>query len=194
MDNTVTTTPTVDQRLVKALAHPLRQKILIRLNETVASPKELSQEFGEPVPNVSYHVRTLLDLGAIELVRTTPRRGAVEHHYRALMRPYFSDEDWATLPLSTRRALFDGVLSLIWDDVARGAQAGGFDFEQVHVSRTTLVLDDRGWEELSKVMETTLDRAMQIQARSAGRLVKRGDEGTSSQLVMLHFGNKAPRG
>jgi hypothetical protein len=36
---------------------------------------------------VSYHVRILARLGLIELVRTTPRRGAVEHHYRSLPRP-----------------------------------------------------------------------------------------------------------
>src|SRR5919202_1286584 len=143
---------TVDQRLVKALAHPLRQRILIRLNERVASPSELAEEFGDRLPNVSYHFRILAELGAIELVGTTPRRGAVEHHYRATMRPFFSDEDWSTLPLSARR--------------------GRFDDEHMHVSRTTLALDERGWRELAKLLERTLDKALDIQARSAARLAE----------------------
>ena len=36
---------------------------------------------------VAYHVRTLLQLGLIELVDETRVRGAVEHHYRAVPRP-----------------------------------------------------------------------------------------------------------
>lgn len=52
-----------------------------------ASPKELAFELGEKLGNVSYHVRILARLGLIELVRETPRRGAVEHHYRSVPRP-----------------------------------------------------------------------------------------------------------
>ena len=33
--------------------------------------------------SVAYHVRVLKKLGCIELVETLPRRGAVEHVYRA---------------------------------------------------------------------------------------------------------------
>jgi predicted ArsR family transcriptional regulator len=35
-----------------------------------------------PVPAVAYHVRRLLEAGLIELARTQPVRGALEHHYR----------------------------------------------------------------------------------------------------------------
>lgn len=34
------------------------------------------------VPAVAYHVRRLLEAGLIELARTRPVRGALEHHYR----------------------------------------------------------------------------------------------------------------
>ena len=74
----------VDPRLAKALAHPLRARILVVLNERVASPNEIAQMLGEALPNVSYHVRTLSDLDCIALVRTAQRRGAIEHYYLAL--------------------------------------------------------------------------------------------------------------
>ena len=61
------------------------------LNERVASPSELADELGEPLGNVSYHMRRLAELECIELVRTTPVRGALEHHYRATARPVFGD-------------------------------------------------------------------------------------------------------
>jgi|SRR5215218_1972569 len=90
--------PTVDRRIAKALSHPLRSHLLGILNERVASPSEMAEELGESLQVVSYHCRTLLDLECIELVRTEPRRGALEHFYRAVVRPYFSDDDWSGCP------------------------------------------------------------------------------------------------
>ncbi len=76
-----------DQGIITALGHPLRARILTALDAGEASPKELADALGENLGNVSYHVRTLARLELIELVRRTPRRGAIEHHYRARPRP-----------------------------------------------------------------------------------------------------------
>ncbi len=42
----------------------------------------MAKEFDESLPLVSYHVRILRELSCLELVRTTPRRGAIEHRRR----------------------------------------------------------------------------------------------------------------
>jgi DNA-binding transcriptional ArsR family regulator len=73
----------VDQRLIKALGHPVRLRVLDILNARVASPSELAKELEEPLGNVAYHVKILEETGSIELVRTAPVRGALEHFYRA---------------------------------------------------------------------------------------------------------------
>jgi DNA-binding transcriptional ArsR family regulator len=70
----------------KAISHPLRATILNGLYDREASPVEIAKELGEPVGNVSYHARALLELGAIRLVRTRQRRGAIEHVYTATVR------------------------------------------------------------------------------------------------------------
>ncbi len=71
--------------LLEALRHPLRRKLLrlcVEAKEEL-SPKELALLADRPVlSNVAYHVRTLAKNGALELVRTAPVRGAVEHFYR----------------------------------------------------------------------------------------------------------------
>ena len=72
-----------DPRYVKALSHPLRVRILAILQERTASPVELAQVLEGTLGTVSYHVRTLHQLGLIELVDETRVRGAVEHHYKA---------------------------------------------------------------------------------------------------------------
>lgn len=178
----------VDPRLAKALAHPLRARILVVLNERVASPNEIAEQLGERLPNVSYHVRVLVDLECIELVRTAQRRGAIEHYYRALKRPFFSDRDWKRLPRPARQALADMGLQLIWDDVSQAIEAGTLDARpDMHVSRSPLVLDERGWGELSDALSALLTQAEGIARRSSERLEKSADGGIPSRLVLMHF-------
>src|SRR4029453_12945994 len=95
----------VDPRIAKALSHPMRARILMILNERVASPNEIAGMIDERLPNGSYHVRALEELDCIELVSTAQRRGAIEHYYRAVVRPFFSDRDWKRLPRSGRRGV-----------------------------------------------------------------------------------------
>jgi DNA-binding transcriptional ArsR family regulator len=176
----------VDSRLAKALAHPLRVQLLAALNEGVASPNELAKKLGEPLTNVSYHVRMLHDLGCIELVETEPRRGALEHYYRAIVRPFFGERDWKKLPKNARGSISDAVLQLVWEDAAEAIKDGQFDErDDRHLSRSVLVVDAQGWEELNDVLAETLDRAMQIQADSASRASKDGDDTFSVNLVMM---------
>jgi DNA-binding transcriptional ArsR family regulator len=181
----------IDHRLLKALGHPLRQRILRVLGDRVASPVELSRELEEPLGNVSYHVKMLEELEAIELVRTAPVRGTLEHFYRATMRVEFDDAHWARLPVSVRRKLFDQTLQMIWDHVVESAEANGLDDERAHVSFTPLELDVEGYDEVVGILADTLERLMEAQASAKGRLAELGDDTDAelrrTEVVMLHF-------
>jgi DNA-binding transcriptional ArsR family regulator len=178
----------VDPLLVKAIGHPLRLKLLTLLNERVASPSELADELGEPLGNVSYHMRRLAELECIELVRTTPVRGALEHHYRATARPVFSDDDWARLPTSIRKSLADAVLAEIAVDVAGAADEGGFNRDEMHVSRTPLTLDRQGWADLNELLTSAAFQALEIQAQSAERLQASDEQDSeAAELVLMLF-------
>ena len=178
----------IDARLAKALAHPLRVRELAALNEAVASPNQLAEQVGEPLQNVSYHVRVLHGLGCIELVSTAQRRGAIEHFYRAVTRPFFSDRDWERLPRSARHTVSDVVLQLVWEDAAEALRSGRFDERhERHLSRTPLALDDKGWADLNQVLAETLAKAMDIQTESAGRRSEMNGDATETRLVMMHF-------
>ena len=79
--------PAWSERCFKILSHPLRQQILTLLTEMhEGSPTQLADRLGEPVGNISYHFKVLAQGAAIELVRTEPRRGALEHFYRPITR------------------------------------------------------------------------------------------------------------
>jgi DNA-binding transcriptional ArsR family regulator len=70
-------------RLLNAVAHPLRHRVLAAIDEAgEASPKEVAATLGQPLGRVGHHVRVLARSGAIELVRTEPRRGATRSPLR----------------------------------------------------------------------------------------------------------------
>ena len=166
----------------------MRSRILTILNERTASPNEIAEMIDERLPNVSYHVRALLDLGCIELVDTAQRRGAIEHYYRALTRPFFTDRDWKRLPRSGRQSISDSALQIIWEDVSDAIKAGTFEARtDRHLSHSPMTLDSEGWHELAKLLEDVLAQAEEIESRSAGRLKRSGEEGIPTRLVAMQF-------
>ena len=175
------------ERLLKAIAHPLRQRILAAINEGDAtSPNEISRRLGEPLGRVSHHVRVLVRLDAIELVRTEPRRGAVEHYYRALVAPWFDDATWSRLPKSARRTLFGQPLERLLRDIPDAARGTGFDHARAHVSYTHLDLDADGMEAVAELLAETLERAQDIQRAARGRLGDAEPE-LRTELGIVHF-------
>src|SRR5829696_9192312 len=137
-----------DPRLVKALAHPLRVQILGVLEERTASPSDLAEELGAPLGNVSYHVRTLSELGLLKLVRRRTRRGAVEHYYQARGRATVSDKAWSQVPSVVRRSMVGVALEQAIEAATAAAAGGGFDTDDSSLTRHSVALDDQGLREL----------------------------------------------
>jgi DNA-binding transcriptional ArsR family regulator len=179
--------PELEPRIAKALAHPLRFRVLWRLNEVEASPKELADELGEPLPKVAYHVNVLHDVGAIELVRETPRRGAIEHHYRAVTRAVFTDRDWSALPEGIRAQISGSVLERIVDDLRAAAESGSLDARaDRHLSFTTVALDEAGWNEIRDMLAKVVARAVQLNGKADGAAI------AARLSLMLYQGPPTP--
>ena len=176
-----------DPRVIKALTHPLRVQILRALEERTASPSELADEIGAPLGNVSYHVRQLHALGLIKLVKKTPRRGAIEHHYKALVQPPMTDEAWAGQPDLVRESVVGSSLGQLGEAVNAAAAGGGFSRPEAQLVREELALDEKGFQDIAKELGRALDRVAKIRDDSAKRLEKAGDEGRSANVVMMLF-------
>jgi DNA-binding transcriptional ArsR family regulator len=174
--------------LVQALAHPLRAKILYVLQEQEASPKELAAHLNTPLANIAYHIQVLRKLKLIRLVKTTPRRGAVEHHYKADHAANIDDEAWKQTPGLIKERMVAALLEDIGGSVTQAAGTGGFDRHNAHLSRTRLVLDEEAWDVLAAKLEEVLELVDDLQAESTRRLKAADHEGErSSGLVMMLF-------
>jgi DNA-binding transcriptional ArsR family regulator len=179
---------TVDQRLVRAMGHQVRVQALTILNERVASPNEISKELGESVGHVSYHIKVLKECECIELVDTAPRRGAMEHYYRATDRAFLDAEEWATLPSTIRPGLSASLLKTVINDAASSVLEGTFDKRiDRHLSWTPMIVDEEGWDELKAGLEEMLEKVLEIQTSSAARLAKADAAGVPVTVAMMGF-------
>ena len=177
-----------DPRLVRALSHPLRVRILAILDERTASALEISRVLRAELGVVAYHVRTLHRLGLIELVRERPVRGAVQRFFRAIPRPTVSAAAWAQAPPVAKQALIGATIQQI-SEYAQGSNAnGGFDRTNSHITRTAMRLDRQGFDRLADVLMGVLAEVTEIEAEVAER--QSGDsppELDDAGLVMMLF-------
>jgi len=161
-----------DPRYVKAMSHPLRVRILAMLDERKASPNQLAGWLGASLGTVAYHVRTLEQLGLIDLVDETRVRGAVEHHYRAKARPNVTVEGWAQAPPIAKQAAVGASLDVIGEYARVSAAAGGFDRSEAQLRRAMVRLDAKGFSQLSKACDKLLEQAQKIEESAAERIAK----------------------
>lgn len=165
---------------IKAMSHPLRASILRILVERTASPAEMARELDEELSNVSYHTKQLVGFECAELVSTRPVRGALEHFYRATERHLIDTEEWEELDPVIAEDLVCEFMQKILDDFVASAKArlvgGDKDF---HLTRTPLVYDEEGLQEALEVHEKARLELLEVEARSAARMVKSGEEGTN---------------
>jgi DNA-binding transcriptional ArsR family regulator len=137
-----------DQRVISAVGHPIRRQILTILADEPASAKEIAQRLGMTIPRVSYHLARLRELGLLELVSETPRRGAIERHYRA-----------------DRRAA-----TAAWDAIAAVMAAAGSGDGNAMVEAHTFTFDKKAETELAKAMKDFWKSVNAIGAASDKRL------------------------
>jgi hypothetical protein len=145
-------------------------RILAMLDERKASPIQLAGWLGASLGTVAYHVRTLAQLGLIELVDETPVRGTVEHHYRARERPNVTAEAWTQAPPVAKQAAVGSALEVMAEYARASAAAGGFDRQDAQLRRGLVRLDARGFAQLSKACNKLLEQAAKIETAAAERI------------------------
>ncbi len=130
----------------------------------------------------------LRDYDCVELVRTEPRRGALQHFYKATARPNLDEDQWRTLPSGLRRELAGETIAELVSDLGTAADAGKLEDPDVVLTRTPLELDEKGFKKLNKLMAKTLDQALAIAAESSARRNEgASDEVFPTELGLLHF-------
>jgi DNA-binding transcriptional ArsR family regulator len=184
----------IDQRLVRALGHPLRVRILEIVQIRNASPSELTEMLSAPLGNVAYHVRVLEKCGCIEQVATARRRGAVEHYFRAKPRSYIGHQDWRNVPESLLDAVSGATLGSFFDRAADALESGTIDArDDTTLNWMPMAVDAAGWAEVTAVFAAATNRLEAIHALCRKRMDQSGEEATPMIVGMAGF-EPAPDG
>jgi DNA-binding transcriptional ArsR family regulator len=194
-DSVATRVDFVSPRLAAALSHPTRVGVMTQLIEGPASPRQLASAMGEPLNNVTYHVNQLRDLGCIELERTERRAGGrvLERFYRTSRRAYFDADAWETLAPAERLSVTWGVVRKISEDISTAMSGGTFFGERdPHVSRSPMVVDEEGWDEVTAVLDRATRELFDVAARAAERSDGDGSRSIPLKVEMLQFGSPPP--
>jgi DNA-binding transcriptional ArsR family regulator len=133
----------------KALAHPLRLRILRLCLDQALTNKQLAERLGKDPGTVLHHVRTLVATGFLvpEGVRQG-EKGALEKPYRA------TGKSW-TLSLDEQPAEADAIQAMLEAFLAELAEAG--PGAACTLSRLGLTLNQASLEELQARLQAVLD-------------------------------------
>lgn len=177
-----------DPLLAKALSHPLRGHILATLGDRIASPNEIAKEIGIDARDLNYHVRVLVEIEMIKLVRTERRRGVLEHFYELnLPVMHLDDSSWSGMPEQIRSRVSTSLLQAAVDEAMDALRAGTFNAGDSHQSRTKMILDEQGRRDVLELMKGTLERVLEVHRKSAKSLQRRPEEGVPVEVFMMGF-------
>jgi DNA-binding transcriptional ArsR family regulator len=166
----------VDERVARALAHPMRMQILAELNKRAMSPSQFAKKYDKKVPNVSYHFRALQKLDCIEEVEIRPVRGAIEHFYKATRRALFDGKSWDELPPSLKEEASGQTMTDFLTAVALAMGAGTFDGrdERMLVWMQQRI-DKKAWNEAVKAQRELVRDLTRIYKNGKLRLREAGE-------------------
>jgi predicted ArsR family transcriptional regulator len=124
-------------RMLRAGWHSIQIEALTILTERVASPKEVAVELGLTTAKagfISRHIRELQKQGLVVLVRTEPRRGAVEHFYEAVAPLVVMDDEAERMSLEERLIYSCWIISRMSGDFALAVTAARSMSERIGTS------------------------------------------------------------
>lgn len=185
----------VERRVAHAVIHPVRLDAVSIFFERTASPKEISKLLKVPLGTVSFHVAELLADDVIELVKTEPRRGAVEHFYRAKLRPEVTDEEWKAMPKASRRKMAGLLLQAIVAEGLSSLRHGKMDADDdLNLIWMPMRLDAEASDEVSQLQAEMLERFEDLKVRNEARLPEGENAAPVRIVVMMSFERGRPGG
>jgi len=186
----------VNERLAKALANPVRVKIIDTLSKRTMSVSQFIKTFPQYThPQAYRHFRWLEDEGFLEVVETKTggkRRGATEYFYRANVRSLFDQASWKCLPDAVKNKVTGTTFSMYIDRVAEAIEAGTIDIRQDrHFTWSDPIFDQQAWDETIEEMEALFGRIPLRNAKAAARLAETGEQPIPMTIALACF--ESPR-
>lgn len=178
----------VEDAVGYALKHRQRVELLCLLNEGEHNRYELAASIGEEPNKIKHHLRELLDEGSIELAYSKRVGNMIQHYYRAVEIPFYSDEEIEALRLEERQAFAGVILQAVMAEALAALWAGKMaDDRRVWLSWRWFHVDAQGREDIADEQARHWERVREIEAESTNRCAKSGEPTKSIIVTSLGY-------
>jgi DNA-binding transcriptional ArsR family regulator len=178
---------TIEEVVTYAVGHRIRVHILIVLNEGTFTPGQIAEVIGEPLNNVSNHIRELADAGSIELAKTEQVRNTILHYYRAVEMPFYSDEDIAAMTPQQRQVSAGLVVQSMIAEVMAALWAGKLHDPRVWLAWNWFNVDEQGRKDIAAEQKRSWERVQEIEVESTNRRAASGEDAQSIIVTQLGY-------
>jgi DNA-binding transcriptional ArsR family regulator len=178
----------IEEVVAYAIGHRIRVQILVILGEGISTPDQIARSIGEPTNKVSHHIKELLDAGSIELAKTERVRNTLQHYYRAVEMPYYSDEEVAAMTKQQRQVTAGLCLQQIMAEAMAAFWAGNMVTDpRVWITQRWFNVDTQGREEIADEQARSWERVREIEAQALNRCADSGEDTESVIVAQLGF-------
>lgn len=171
-----------------SVAHETRTEVLAILNEGIHSPEELSQITGTSPSKLGHHIKALLDDGSIELVCVKPVRNTLQHFYRAVQLPFYSDEEVAAMFPEQKQAIIGVILSAVIAEALASFDSGKMvEDPRIWLSWRWFNVDRQGRDDIADEQTRHWERLQEIESEATGRRAESGEDAVSVIVTSLGY-------
>jgi len=178
--------------MIRALTNPTRIRILHLLGDGPATPRQISSRVGEKRAVVGYHLRVLRATGCIRQVEGEQLGGADQRSYELAPSATPTRELGRTWPIGS--GIGHPPAAVVRSVVERSKTNRGEDLfgtRQNLLSCASVVVDKRGWQEISVAIGEALDRISNAHERSMQRLNDNDEERIEATIAVASFETSA---
>ena len=147
---------TVEQ--LRAIADPLRQRVLEPLLNAPLTATQVAERLNEPPAKIYYHVRELEKVGLIRLVETREKGGILEKYYQAVARNIGVDPSvLRTVPLDDTIKALQSIISVISADALEAIRTLNPESPgKLRISREMVYMTDAEYTAFNAALEALL--------------------------------------
>jgi DNA-binding transcriptional ArsR family regulator len=166
-----------------AVKHQRRVELLCLLNEGEYNRYELAALVREEPHRIKHHLKELVGEGSIELAYAKRVGNLIQHYYRAVQIPFYTDEEIEALRPEERQAFAGVILQAVIAEALAALWAGTMvDDRRVWLSWRWFHVDSQGREDIADEQARHWERLLEIEGESTNRCIRTG-EATKSIIV-----------
>lgn len=170
-----------------AVSHRTRVHILIVLNEGTYTAAQIAEIIGEPLNNVSNHIRELLDAGSIEVATVKPKGNLLQHYYRAVELPFYSEEEAEAMTPEQRQVTAGLVVQSAAAEVMAALWGGKLADPRAFLAWDWFNVDQQGREDIEAEHHRWWARMQEIEAEATNRRAESGEEAQSMVVTVMGY-------